>query len=653
MNLAKFRTLFATQTRRQWWLLLLVLAALAGYAGVQSYLEHQNIAREETSRLQTQVRVADQIFTAQVRSADAALRTVIDSVDRWRGPEGYLPFAHEHLRRVEKMMPGIRTFAVLDAKGVCQLSNQSGLLGMDLSKRSYFLDAAAKPDKAPLHVAPPYRTVLGAWAVTISRAIIGPQGQFDGVVVATLSPDYFETLMQNLSYSPDMRVSLVHDQGQMYVSAPLSEELLKLDYSKTNSFFEKHLSGGQLESHFEGISVDHLHRMVHMRTVTLDELQAKHGFVAIASRESAHVFSQWRRDAIDQLLLLGVVSALACLGLAINQRVAAQLQGKAQAAEQAMRASNQRFEHVANTIPCVLFDLEFAALNDARVLYVGPYCQTLLGMSPEALVANPQSMLANIHHKDQQHVVEAHNQAFTHRSGYECEFRYFLSANNQRWLKISASISPGSAGQQTLWSGFMYDITDSKQRLDTLHELAYRDPLTGAENRRAFMEKLDAECLRTQRTGNSAAVIMLDIDHFKRVNDTYGHDAGDLVLKHLVAVLQGGLRRIDTLGHLGGEEFAVLLPETPLPAAAELAERLRALVASQPAPLPSQQVSFTISLGVAPISPGTGKSSVALKQADTAMYQAKHSGRNRVCVASTGTGPDSGDSFALSPVNQT
>lgn len=135
----------------------------------------------------------------------------------------------------------------------------------------------------------------------------------------------------------------------------------------------------------------------------------------------------------------------------------------------------------------------------------------------------------------------------------------------------------------------MYDITDSKLRIDTLHELAYRDPLTGAENRRAFMEKLEAEFQRTQRTGNAAALIMLDIDHFKLVNDTYGHDVGDLVLKHLVSVLQGGLRRIDTLGRIGGEEFAVLLPETTLVAATELAERLRALVASQQASAPGKQ----------------------------------------------------------------
>jgi diguanylate cyclase (GGDEF)-like protein/PAS domain S-box-containing protein len=654
MKIATLRSLFATQARRQWLLLLLILTSLAGYAGFLRFLDHETIARNEAARLQTQVRIADQLLTAQVRSADAALRAVIESVNQWRSPDGYLPFAHDHLQRIANMMPGIQTFAVLDAKGVCQLSNNPGLLGQDLSDRSFFRDAVTKPEKSPLYVTPPYKTVLGAQAMTVSRAIIGPQGKFEGVVIATLSPDYFETLMKNLSYSPDMRVGLVHDQGQMYVSAPHNEELLKLDFSKGTGFFNQHLGSGRLESEFEGISVDKLHRMVHMRTVAMDELRAQHGFVAIASRETTHVFKQWRKDAQDQLVLFGLISAIACISLAVYQQTSRSFHRKALAAEQAMLASNQRFEHVANTIPCVLFDLEAKGPQEVQILYVGPYCQKLLGLTPQALIDRPHSLIERIHRKDQQHVADIHAQAFANRMNYECEFRYFVSATDQRWLKVSASTSPDADDKHALWSGFMYDITDSKHRIDTLHELAYHDPLTGAENRRAFMEKLEAEFHRTQRTGNPAAVIMLDIDHFKRVNDTHGHDVGDLVLKHLVSVLQGGLRRIDTLGRIGGEEFAVLLPETTWVAAAELAERLRVLVESQAAAVPGTQVSYTISLGLATIAPTAESASAVLKQADKAMYQAKHSGRNRVCVAEDDACAQSpGAVLATQPVSQT
>ena len=176
------------------------------------------------------------------------------------------------------------------------------------------------------------------------------------------------------------------------------------------------------------------------------------------------------------------------------------------------------------------------------------------------------------------------------------------------------------------------------QAVQDLSNLAYRDPLTDVHNRRSFMDVLAMEVNRVQRTHQPASLLMLDIDHFKRVNDTWGHSAGDEVLKHLVTVLQQKLRRIDTLGRLGGEEFAILLPGTDLQGATELSERLRSAVEHAPAtvsgglPGGAQSVSFTISIGVAVCGVGCTQSDDVLKWADRAMYQAKATGRNRVCA---------------------
>jgi diguanylate cyclase (GGDEF)-like protein len=175
--------------------------------------------------------------------------------------------------------------------------------------------------------------------------------------------------------------------------------------------------------------------------------------------------------------------------------------------------------------------------------------------------------------------------------------------------------------------------------LEKLRAMAYYDPLTSAHNRRSFLAALEEELQRVQRTQSPSALIMLDIDHFKDVNDTWGHDTGDMVLKHLVTVLQSNLRRIDTLGRLGGEEFAVLLPSTTLEGAVELAERLRLAVQESPALRPGvgnaapQPVSFTISVGVAAVDPSRDSADRLLKRADVAMYESKTTGRNKVCVA--------------------
>ena len=126
---------------------------------------------------------------------------------------------------------------------------------------------------------------------------------------------------------------------------------------------------------------------------------------------------------------------------------------------------------------------------------------------------------------------------------------------------------------------------------------------------------------------------MLDIDHFKRINDTYGHATGDAVLKYVAGLLRGSLRKIDTVGRIGGEEFAAILPGTDLAAAESLADRVRVAVAMTPAMQAGQIIPATLSIGVASMSLGDVTAEAALARADEALYRAKQRGRNRVEVA--------------------
>lgn len=163
-------------------------------------------------------------------------------------------------------------------------------------------------------------------------------------------------------------------------------------------------------------------------------------------------------------------------------------------------------------------------------------------------------------------------------------------------------------------------------RILALDEASSTDPLTRLLNRRGMQVWLDT----WQTEQRSFAVLALDIDHFKRINDTWGHDAGDQVLQHIALLLRESFRKEDMLCRSGGEEFAILLPDTPLPVARDLAERLRARIETTPAPVGDK---ITVSLGVAHL-PVTGRDvSQVLKQADVALYTAKRDGRNRVACA--------------------
>lgn len=176
---------------------------------------------------------------------------------------------------------------------------------------------------------------------------------------------------------------------------------------------------------------------------------------------------------------------------------------------------------------------------------------------------------------------------------------------------------------------------DMKRQEIELDTLARTDALTQLPNRREIMELLQTEIERSERSRHPVAIMMLDIDHFKTINDTWGHAAGDRVLKAIADTARASLRRIDSCGRIGGEEFLVLLPETDRTEAAAAAERLRAAIAGKPIENDGQSVRVSVSIGVAirheedsPASPDP-----FIQLADRALYMAKESGRNRVVMA--------------------
>jgi diguanylate cyclase (GGDEF)-like protein len=173
------------------------------------------------------------------------------------------------------------------------------------------------------------------------------------------------------------------------------------------------------------------------------------------------------------------------------------------------------------------------------------------------------------------------------------------------------------------------------QTLEELERRAHTDSLTGLANRGRFFELAEVELARSLRYGNPYAVLLLDIDHFKGINDQHGHKSGDAVLQALAEIMQNSLREVDIIGRIGGEEFAILLPETGMDAAPEVAQRLRKAVSNAEI-LSSDQIPLriTVSIGIAvPVDNESNRIDNILRQADTALYKAKNSGRNRVCVA--------------------
>lgn len=175
------------------------------------------------------------------------------------------------------------------------------------------------------------------------------------------------------------------------------------------------------------------------------------------------------------------------------------------------------------------------------------------------------------------------------------------------------------------------NVSEIARQADAFERLACLDGMTGVNNRRHFLVLAENEWARFKRYRHPFAVLMIDIDRFKAVNDTYGHDAGDEVIKAVAATLNANKRSSDIVGRFGGEEFALILLETSLDNAVAAAERLRELVAKHTVTAGEHRIPVTISTGASVCRPETSCLEELLKQADLALYEAKRAGRNCVC----------------------
>ncbi|MFL6635991.1 MAG: diguanylate cyclase [Massilia sp.] len=177
------------------------------------------------------------------------------------------------------------------------------------------------------------------------------------------------------------------------------------------------------------------------------------------------------------------------------------------------------------------------------------------------------------------------------------------------------------------------DVSDRRDAIDARRKSLFCDHLTGVANRRAFFEAGELELNRNRRAPRPTALILVDADHFKVINDRHGHAGGDAVLRHLGQLLAATFRQVDVVARVGGEEFAVLLPSTDLDAAVAVAERLRGLVASRPVAYDGALIGLTISAGVAVCDGEAPGLDGLMKRADQALYAAKAAGRDRIEAA--------------------
>ncbi|HSB96051.1 MAG TPA: diguanylate cyclase, partial [Spongiibacteraceae bacterium] len=288
-----------------------------------------------------------------------------------------------------------------------------------------------------------------------------------------------------------------------------------------------------------------------------------------------------------------------------------------------LRESEEKFRLISESSKVGIFQLD----SRGQCTYANEELASITGLSSEELLS--EGWLSVVHPDDKRRVGEQLNTLIQKTSQHIAIDCSLLRANGSiKW--ITGDIAPlRDADQQQIgFLGTLSDISELKQAYDQLEHMAFYDTLTGLANRRLFRNRLEHMLSNIQRTNNSVALILIDVDHFKNVNDSMGHDSGDTLLTVIAERLKQCVRFTDTVARLGGDEFAVILPNVPdMLTVSSIAEKILQGL-SKPTLLDEEEVTVSASLGISVSPEDTKEAEVLIKNADMALYRAKDAGRN-------------------------
>lgn len=492
------------------------------------------------------------------------------------------------------------------------------------SDREYFQRHRDSPDRGTLIGRPVRSRAGGQWIITASRRIDHPDGSFAGVALLTIDVSYFVKFYERFDFGPNGSASLLNNGGIM----------LARSRDESGAFVGRDLSNAPL---FRGWN-SHPAAAVYYFTSPIDGVQrlsyyqrsSRYPLMVLASKSLDDVLVPWRRAAAARMtFVLGLVLLIAVIGFYLVRQLV-----QRQRMAQALVAKEANFRLLAEQSS----DMVTRIGLDDRLLYVSPSCARIIGWSPEELLDT--SALAGVHADDMERVEQA-IAALKNGEAEEARFVYRQRHRDKGEIWAEAALHVTLASDSGAIDGVVAvvrDMTEQKDLQDKLASLAITDGLTGLANRRAFDERLADEWARARRDGTQLSLLLVDVDHFKKFNDHYGHLAGDGCLRALGRILSAYARRpADLAARYGGEEFAVLLPNTGPDGSAEVGEGIRQalqdlamLHAQNP---PSRLVTASIGAATGLPSQTTTDCSTLVAAADRALYTAKDSGRDRLVMS--------------------
>jgi diguanylate cyclase (GGDEF)-like protein/PAS domain S-box-containing protein len=562
-------------TRRQlfiaeWLFVFFALLTLGSYLAYSEYEDHQRIERDERARLAQQATVVEHNLVPQLEAANQALQNVMAELPHFAREQDGSQRLNRHLAALQGIVPGVRTLLVVDARGSVTASNVASNLGLDVSGRDWFSLAAKNNTPQMLYLTPPFQSAVSPHSVALVRSITGPKGEFAGAVFAALHPDFAKILLSSVVYTPDALASLVHANGIVFAST--DDALVGKNIGVPESLFSRH------------------------------------------------------RDAQQTATMFGLLAMASVGALALYQRVRVRNAAAKLRADSALAQSEQRFSTAFAAAPIAA---SIATLKDGRFIEANHNYERIFGWTREDVVGKSSVELGvwpdNATRAPWAQAMREHGELVNYET-------IWVHKNGQhRHVSLSAALT--NVNGEPCILAYATDITERKLAEEKIDSLAFYDQLTGLPNRQLMLDRLRQAMTLGERSGFYAALLFIDLDHFKVLNETLGHDAGDELLQQVAQRLSQCVREGDTVARVGGDEFVVILAnlgtseEKSAAATEKVAEKILAELALV------HQLSGTThhsaaSVGMTLFQGQGGSADDLLKQAELAMYRAKETGRN-------------------------
>ncbi|MBA3033620.1 MAG: response regulator [Gammaproteobacteria bacterium] len=341
----------------EWLLLTAALLVLGGFVAYSLFEEHSAVGSRERERLAAQAKVIHDNLGRQLFAINRALANVRDELPVWEKEKSGMALANRRLGAFTDALTGVRTMLTIDALGTVRASSRTEFVGMNFSHRDYFQAARNNPHPDSLYVSPPFKSVLGPYIFSVTRMIVGPQGEFAGVVTAAIDPQEFKILLGSVLYAPDMWASIAHGNGTLFMRLPDPEGVAGTDMKAPGSFFTQHMASGQMATVLTGIThgADG-QRMAAHQTVQPAGLFMDNALVVAVARDVDALYAPWRQEVRARGALFGLLLLSSVTGLYLLQRRRRSAIQETIAIEAALReksAELERFFNVTLDLLCI------------------------------------------------------------------------------------------------------------------------------------------------------------------------------------------------------------------------------------------------------------------------------------------------------------